>query len=943
MGRLKALRRFVKGPGEVAMTNPFLKIEDEILFRQLPELSLSGVYAALHSSAQGLKHAEAARRLLLYGPNALRASAGTPILLKFAANFTHLMALLLWGGGAIAFMAQMPQLGVAVWLVNAINGVFSFWQEYKAEKALVALRQMLPVHALVLREGAEVSRPAEELVPGDILLLAEGNRICADARLVEVAELMVDQSTLTGESRPVHKRAEPLTQAESSSPRGQNIVYAGTAVTSGNGRAVVFATGMETEFGRIAHLTQSLGKEQSPLQKEIAVVTRVISLVAICAGLAFYVLALFLAHMGQAGSFIFALGMIVAFVPEGLLPTVTLALAMGIQRMARRNALVKRLSAVETLGCTTVICTDKTGTLTKNEMNVKELWLPERILDVSGTGYAPTGRILEKGQPVFANTDTDILELLRAYGLCNNARLVPPRDTAGAYGILGDPMEASLLSLAYKGGFDIETEDASSPRLFELPFDPHLRRMCVCRRFEGAMLALVKGASAEVASLCSSLRRGGKDIPMTAAWRQEIEQAANDFARRGYRVLAAARCTLPDDGQKPGWDAMKNQLTFLGLAAIFDPPRPEVPDAIAKCRRAGIRTIMITGDYGLTAESIAKSIGLVSNGQVRIISGDEAEGRTDAELKEALGQEIIFSRATPECKLRVVQLLQEQGHVVAVTGDGVNDAPALKKADIGVAMGLSGTDVAKEAADMILADDNFASIVNAIEEGRAVYANIKKFTGYIFTSNMPEALPFILHAMSGGRIPLALTVMQILAVDLGTDIVPALALGVEPPEPDIMDRPPRNLSEHVITWPLLLKSYLFLGLFQSLAAMAAFYFHYWTNGYAWQWTNLPAEDSLYQAATAMTLACIVTTQIGNLFTQRSGHLSAFRLGFATNSMVWIGVGSELLIISLIIYVPALQTVFSVAPLPLSNWLFLFACAPLLLLVDEVRKFLLRRA
>lgn len=924
------------------MPEQIIQPDSKTQVRPIRTLTIPEVYSTLHSSPQGLTRGEAAARLSSYGPNSLRATPGTPILLKLGANFTHLMALLLWAGGTIAFVAGMPQLGVAVWLVNVINGIFSFWQEYKAEKALSAMRRLLPVQALVLREGQEMLRPAEELVPGDILVLTEGSRICADARLVEVSDLMADQSTLTGESRPVHKRAEPLSTAESASKRGQNIIYAGTAATSGNGRAVVFATGMNTEFGRIAHLTQSLGKEQSPLQKEVAVVTRTISLVAIGAGLIFYMLALFLANMGPGGSFIFALGMIVAFVPEGLLPTVTLALAMGIQRMAGRNAMVKRLSAVETLGCATAICTDKTGTLTKNEMSVKELWLPGRKLEVTGTGYASEGSILEAGVPANAEEDADLTDLLLSFGLCNNARLVSPAQPGGPVTILGDPMEASLLTLAGKAGLTLESEDAKTPRLFELPFDTHLRRMCVCRSFDGAVLAQVKGASAEVAAICTTLRRGGQDILMTDALRHEIEQAANDLARRGYRVLAAARGVQADEGRKLTWASVEHRLTFLGLAAISDPPRPEVPEALAKSRRAGIRTIMITGDYGLTAVSIAKSIGLVGEGPVRVLTGEEVDASSDAYLKEALSGEILFARATPECKLRVVQLLQEQGHVVAVTGDGVNDAPALKRADIGVAMGLSGTDVAKEAADMILTDDNFASIVNAIEEGRAVYANIKKFTGYIFTSNMPEALPFILHAMSGGRIPLALTVMQILAVDLGTDIVPALALGVEPPEPDIMDRPPRNLKDHVITWPLLIKSYLFLGGVQSLAAMAAFYFQFWTNGHAWQWLDLPAEGTLYQAATAMTLACIVTTQIGNLFTQRSGHLSAFRLGFTTNRMVWFGVASELALVSLIIYLPGLQEVFGVAVFPLENWLFLFACAPLLLVVDEVRKVFLRR-
>ncbi|MFZ5813637.1 MAG: cation-translocating P-type ATPase [Thermodesulfobacteriota bacterium] len=923
------------------MPDAFRRIGGDDAVRSLPFLTVPEVYAALRGSPLGLTNAEAASRLRVHGPNTLRKTPGRPLLFRLAATFTHLMALLLWAGGAIAFVAGMPQLGVAVWLVNVINGFFSFWQEFKAEKALAALRRMLPVQALVLRGGREVLCPAEELVPGDMLVLAEGGRVCADARLVEAADLRVDQSTLTGESHPVRKQAEPLVARKRVPAKEHNVVFTGTSITSGNGRAVVFATGMGTEFGRIAQLTQSLGKEQSPLQKEIAVVTRGISLVAVGAGLLFYLLALFLAHMGPTESFIFALGMIVAFVPEGLLPTVTLALAMGIQRMAGRNAMVKRLSAVETLGCTTVICTDKTGTLTKNEMSVKEVWFPGRTLLVTGTGYAPAGEILENGAPVSAGSDTDLADLLVTFGLCNNARLSPAPDAAGQYSVLGDPMEASLLALAGKAGVDLESEDRAAPRVYELPFDPHLRRMCVCRAFQGSMLLLVKGAPAEVAGICTGLRRNGRDGPMTDAARRDIEAAATEMARRGLRVLAAARGTRADAGRKPTWKSLESGLVFLGLAAISDPPRPEVPGAIATCRRAGIRTVMITGDYGPTAESIAREIGLVGHGPVSVLTGDAADAESDAALAEILRGEVIFARATPECKLRVVRLLQGQGHVVAVTGDGVNDAPALKKADIGVAMGLSGTDVAKEAADMILADDNFASIVNAIEEGRAVYANIKKFTGYIFTSNMPEAIPFILHAMSGGRIPLALTVMQILAVDLGTDIVPALALGVEPPEPDIMDRPPRDLKEHVITWRLLAKSYLFLGVCQGFAAMAAFYFQFWTNGHAWQWLDLPASGTLYQTATAMTLACIVTTQIGNLLTQRSDRLSILRVGLGANRMVWIGVATELVLVSLIIYLPGLRTVFGVSPFPLANWLFLFAWAPLLLVVDEVRKALAR--
>jgi magnesium-transporting ATPase (P-type) len=419
--------------------------------------------------------------------------------------------------------------------------------------------------------------------------------------------------------------------------------------------------------------------------------------------------------------------------------------------------------------------------------------------------------------------------------------------------------------------------------------------------------------------------------------------AANDaYAREALRVIAVAQRYLPTGLDQYTAEYVECELTFLGLVALMDPPRAEVAEAIEKCRRAGIRILMMTGDYGLTAVSIAQRLGLVHEAEPRLLTGEDVETMDRAALRRALGGEVIFARVAPEHKLRVVTMLREMGHVVAVTGDGVNDAPALKKADIGVAMGMAGTDVAKEAADMILTDDNFASIVNAIEEGRAVYANIKKFITCIFTSNTPEAVPFVLFAFSGGRIPLALNIMQILSIDLGTDLVPALALGTDSPEPGVMDRPPRNLREHVITRSLLLRAYLWLGTMQSVAAMGAFYFLYWTNGYWGQWLDLPAQGSLYQAATAMTLGSVVATQIGNLFTQRTEYLSVLRIDWLSNRLIWVGIATELMLVLLIIYVPFLQHIFGTAAFSLSNWLFLLAWTPSLLVVDEVRKALWRR-
>ncbi len=850
------------------------------------------------------------------------------------------MAILLWVGGAVGFIAQLPQLGIAIWMVNVINGVFSFWQEYRAEKATEALKKLLPSYARVLRDGEDRRIVAVELVVGDVMLLSEGDRISADGRLVEVSELRIDQSTLTGESHAVRKTSDGILLSGLAYAEMPNLVFAGTSVTSGTGKAVVIATGMATEFGKIANMTQMVEEELSPLQREMAFATRAVSIIACSIGIIFFVLAAVLVGVSLTESFIFAMGMVVAFVPEGMLPLVTLSLARSTQRMAQRHALIKRLSAVETLGCTTVICTDKTGTLTQNEMTVRDLWLPDRGLTVSGAGYRPDGLIMEGGTPV--PVDGDLRLLLVAGGLCNNSRVIPPDINSPHWTVLGDRTEAAMKVAALKAGIDLEAEVKNTPRLRELPFDSTRKRMCTIHQLQSSQVAYVKGAPKEILGLCSRVRRDQKDHAMDGHLSSEIMAAQDAYARSGLRVLAVALRELPDDRTDYRPDVIECDLTFLGLEAMMDPPRDEVAQAVATCHRAGIRIIMITGDYGLTAESIARRIGIIRQPQPRIISSADLDAMDDGTLKSALHEEVIFARATPEHKLRVVTALQEIGHIVAVTGDGVNDAPALKKADIGVAMGIAGTDVAKEAADIILTDDNFASIVNAVEEGRGVYANIKKFISYIFTSNTPEAVPFMFWALSGGRIPLALNVMEILAIDLGTDMVPALALGDEPPEPGLMDRPPRDLGEHVITRPLLVRAYLFLGIIQSIAAMAAFYFQYWINGYWGQWLDLPSAGILYESATAMALGAVVATQIGNLFAHRTERTSAFAIGWFKNKMIWIGIASELLLVSLIIYVPFFQQVIGTAAFPLQNWLFLFAWTPSLLLADELRKAHVRR-
>jgi magnesium-transporting ATPase (P-type) len=942
--------------------------------RQVFTLPIVEVYPALETCQEGLSQAEATHRLEQYGPNTLQEARRKPLIVKFLANFTHLMAILLWVGGIVALIAQMPQLAIAVWMVNVINGVFSFWQEFRAEKATEALRKLLPAYARVLREGSEQQILAQDLVPGDVVLLSEGDSISADCRLVQQAELQVDQSTLTGESRPVRKSIQPVSGEGITFTELPNLVFAGTHVVSGTAKAIVFTTGMNTEFGKIAHLTQSVGEELSPLQKEMNSVTRIVTVIAVLIGVLFFILATFVAKITLAESFIFALGMIVAFVPEGLLPTVTLALAMGTQRMARRNALIKKLSAVETLGCTTVICTDKTGTLTQNEMTVRSLWLPGRSdgrwngrdLSATGIGYSPEGQIEEKSKALEVNRDEDLRRLLAVGAVCNNARLLAPEQSngSGRWTILGDPTEAALKVSAMKGGLDLDVENQILPRAREIPFESRRKRMSTIHTVHPeeiglalpvtagdapetswrstVNLAFVKGAPKEVLDLCDRVLYQGSEYPLDDGLRAQIMEANDRYARNGLRVLALAQRIVPNEQTDYSAEAVERDLTFIGLEAMMDPPRPEVAAAVEKCHHAGIRIVMITGDYGLTAESIARKIGIVQGDHPRIVTGFDLETMDEKALEEALAGEVIFARVAPEHKLRVVSALQALGQIVAVTGDGVNDSPALKKADIGVAMGISGSDVAKEAADMILTDDNFASIVNAVEEGRAVYANIKKFTTYIFTSNAPEAVPFILYAFSGARIPLALNVMHVLAIDLGTDITPALALGAEPPEPGVMDRPPRSLKEHVITRGLLARAYLILGPVEGLAAMAAFYFMYWTNGYWGKWIDLPAAGALYRGATGMALAAVVASQIGNLFAERSERIPFFKFPLFRNRMIWIGIATELLLVLGIVYVPFLQTFIGTGAFPLKNWLFLAVWIPALLLVDELRKIIVRR-
>lgn len=907
------------------------KMTNQNRHSEINKLLPEEAYRLLGSSPLGLSQAEADARLQEYGPNLIRETGKTPILARFLMNFTHLMALLLWAGGGLAVLIGSPVLAIAIWMVNIINGCFSFIQEYRAEKAIEALRRILPTLARVLRKGEEARIPAEELVPGDIILVSEGDRISADAYLLESSDLRIDQSNLTGESRPVSK--SPMIKEGIPPIESPNLLFAGTNVVSGSGKALVFATGMQMEFGRIAGLTQSIGEGLSPLQKELVTLTRTITVIAVGAGMLFFLLANRLVGVSLGESFIFALGMIVAFVPEGILPTVTLSLAMAVQRMAKRQALVKRLSSIETLGATTVICTDKTGTLTENQMTVLNLWIPNQGFNVSGAGYAPQGSIQNP-------SDTDLSSLLRVACLCNNSRLIAPTAETPQWKASGDPTEAALLVLAIKGQIVPKQEQLHHPRILELPFDPHRKRMSTVNLANGQYVANVKGAPLELLALCTAYLKDGSEYPLDDNIRQLIKEANDTYASSGLRLLALARRNLPEC-PKPMAETIERDLTFLGLVAMFDPPRIGVNEAVAKCQQAGIRIIMITGDYSLTAAGIARRIGIIQTAAPCFLTGSDLEKMDDPSLKASLQREVIFSRMSPEYKLRIVQALQEMGNIVAVTGDGVNDAPALKQADIGVAMGISGTDVAKEAADMVLTDDHFASIVNAVEEGRAVYENIRRFAIYIFNSNIPEAVPFIFLLFSRGMIPLPLTIMQILSIDLGTDMMPAIGLGSERPQTGVMNRPPREHNQHILDARVLSLAVFWYGIIESIISMSAYFYLNWEFG----WPShilAPVGTAHYRMATTMTLAGIVASQIAVVFCCRTNRLSLFTVGFFSNRLVLLGIGIEVLLLLSLVYLPPLQAVFGTAPLGWKEWGFLAIWPPVIILMDELRKALLRK-
>ena len=880
-------------------------------------LARDAAFELLSSTPQGLSSAEATKRFAEVGPNEIQAAKRVTAWEILLEQFKNVLILILLGAVVLSLFLGHGVESIIIAVIVLFAVVLGFVQEYRAERAIEALRQMAAPTASVMRDGAEVKIPARELVPGDVILLRTGDRIPADARLLETVNLQVEEAALTGESVPVEKHVQALSSDDLAVGDRKNMVYAGTAVTYGRGRAVVAATGMNTEFGKIAQLLQTVESGKTPLQENLDKVG------SLLARAAFVVVALIVALGVLRGQpfvemLIFGIALAVAVVPEALPAVVTISLAIGVQKMVKRNALIRRLPAVETLGSTSVICSDKTGTLTKDEMTVRRIYVAGQLISVSGAGYTPIGEFsLDDGVPT-APSDA-LLQMLTAAVLCSDTQLVPGKDGAGLdWDIKGDPTEGALVVAAAKAALSKDALDAEFPRVQEIPFSSETKRMTTLHQTGASLTAYAKGAPEVILASCSTQLTSAGVHALNDDERQKILAAAQDMAGNALRVLAIA--TKPE----AVLETAAQEMVFLGLAGMIDPPRPEAKEAIALCADAGIRPVMITGDHPVTAQAVARELGLLRNGG-RVVTGAELEEMTDEQLVREVEDISVYARVSPAHKLRVVTAWQSRGQIVAMTGDGVNDAPALKKADIGIAMGITGTDVTKEAAAMTLTDDNFASIVAAVEEGRGVFGNIKKYLMYLLSSNIGEIGLMAGSALLG--LPLPLTAVQILYVNLATDGLPALALSVDPPEPDLMKRKPRNPRTGIFTRPVVTLMVLG-GIWSALINLGLF---------AWA---MSSGRSTEQAMT-MTFVSLVLIQFFKAYNFRSDRHSVLRKPFA-NKWLNRAVGWEIVLLLLIVYLPFLHEPFNTYSLPLVDWLIIGVLAVTIIPVLETGKWMVRK-
>ena len=844
----------------------------------------------------GLTPEAAAARLAADGPNLLPRARPRPAWRQFVSEMTHFFALLFWVAGALAIIGGMPQLGIAVFAVIVINGTFAFVQERRAAMTAERLRSLLPRAVTVERDGVEVVIDPAALVVGDLVVLSEGDRVSADLRITSARALAIDASSLTGESVPTH-------------PGPGEMAFAGGFVVEGDGRGVVEATGSATRLADLALLSTQGPVAATPMRQELERVSRVIAVLSVGVGIAFFAIALALGARPGDG-FLFAVGVTVALVPEGLLPTVTLSLAMGAQQMARRNALVRHLEAAETLGSTTFICTDKTGTLTRNEMAVLEVWTPTGGATIDGEGHGPVAVIGTRG----AMTTPELAELALAAARCGSGRVV---EDAGRWVAHGDPMEAAFWTLALRAGADPDADAASHPEVARFPFDARRRRMSIV---VGDRL-VVKGAPDSILPLCGPV--------------EGVDAAVHLLAGRGLRVIALADRVVEVDSDLSV--ELETGLRFRALLGLEDPPRHGVREAIDHCRHAGIAVAMITGDHPATARAVAVEVGLQSDGSGDVVSGSQLPA-DEGELGEMVDRDgMVIARVTPEDKLRIARALRSRGHVVAMTGDGVNDAPALREAAIGIAMGLTGTDVARDAADLVLLDDRFETIVDAVRQGRSTFADIRRSLTYHLTANVAELAPFVVWALSARRIPLALGVLQILALDIGADVLPALALGVEPPGAHAMDA--RTGRRHLLDRSVFVRAFAILGPVEALVALTAFLVTLAVSG--WRPGGIDPSGPTMLAATGAAFTAIVLGQAANAFACRSTVLPVGKVPFLRNRLLLVAIGVQFALLVLFLVPPLGGLLDQGLPDVVGGSIALLAI-PLLLLVDTVHKSVRRR-
>lgn len=933
-------------------------------------MKASNIFLELKSSPLGLTEQEAASRLAFYGENKLKVKRKKSLLREFFEEFTDLMVIILIMASILAIYSGELTDGLVILFIVVLNATIGFIQKYKAERALEALKKMIAPQARILREGKERSINAALLVPGDILILNEGDQIPADAKIIEEYELECQEATLSGESMPVPKTSL-ATNKRIAALEDKNRIFMGTVISHGSGKAIVTHTGMKTEFGKIADLTISTEKEKSPLQKElfrlgifVGKITLVISSVLLLVGI-------FLQDQSFVDSLLFSISVAVAAVPEGLPATVTIALAIGVQNLVKKQAIIKQLSSVETLGSTTVICTDKTGTLTKNEMTVKEMYFDRYDASVKGSGYEPTGTISintpDKGIVIVGTEDkyysdyeihkkslkeiqnsqeklyTSLELLMTTATICNNAKLQKNKNSVE---MLGDPTEGAMLTVVEKSGFSIDDLLSQYHILHQIPFDSTRKRMTVIARNKASkkIFAFIKGAPDEVIVNCSNIILGNRKIKLDTETKKDLLAQNAEMAQKALRVIGFAYKELPDSQMNQDYkkEEIEKDMTYIGMMGMIDPPRQEVREAIEKAKTAGIKIYVVTGDHGLTAQAIAKQLDLISDKRpYEILTGEKLDEMSDIELQSRLSKkklDIIFARVSPEHKLRVVSLLKHQGEIVAVTGDGVNDAPALKKADIGIAMGITGTDVSKEAANMILTNDSFSSIISAVEEGRRIYINLRKFIFYIFSCNTGELFTVMVGIFL--HLPAPLTAILILMVDLGTDVLPAIALGVDPPGEDIMRQKPRNPKRHIMEKSFI-KRFLFNGFAIGIIVSGVFLLNLLNGG--WQWGETLAKDSaIYLESSSMAFALLVLIQMVNAYNARSEEKSIFKVGFFNNLYLMGAVMISMIIVVGVVEIPLLQKLLHTAHLSLSQWITVIIGAFGILIVEEGRKALKRK-